>query len=69
MFDPKSMIKQLEANVELFEILLANVDAEEANWKPNPDKWSIANVLFHLADEECKDFQARIKYALDNFIL
>lgn len=67
MFNPEPIIKQLETNIELFEVLLTNVDAEEANWKPKPGKWSIAEVLFHLADEECNDFQSRIKYALDSF--
>lgn len=35
-----------------------------ARWKPAPERWSLLEVLNHLADEEVLDFRARIESTL-----
>jgi hypothetical protein len=45
-------IALLEKTPILFETLLRDVSAELLQWKPAPDRWSISEVLSHLADSE-----------------
>ena len=35
-------------------------------WKPTPDRWSLLEIVNHLADEEVFDFRARIESTLRN---
>jgi hypothetical protein len=44
--------------------LLQAVPLELARWKPNPESWSILEVICHMADEERKDFRPRLKSLL-----
>ncbi|MGA2490976.1 MAG: DinB family protein [Anaerolineales bacterium] len=37
---------------------------EQARWKPDPQAWSILEVINHLYDEECEDFRVRLDYIL-----
>jgi hypothetical protein len=39
--------------------LLAAATKEQMDWKPAPDRWSIAMVLAHMADAEVKGFGQR----------
>ncbi|HSS19521.1 MAG TPA: DinB family protein [Pyrinomonadaceae bacterium] len=41
-----------------------NVGADQAKWKPEPDKWSILEVINHLYDEEREDFRQRLELVL-----
>lgn len=45
-------------------VALADVSSEVASWKPAPDRWSILEVINHLADEEAEDFRARLNILL-----
>jgi hypothetical protein len=45
--------------------LAAGISAEQARWKPDPDSWSILEVINHLYDEEREDFRVRLKHILD----
>lgn len=40
--------------------LVEGVLPEQARWKPAADRWSIVEVVNHLADEEQEDFRARL---------
>src|SRR5690606_33478745 len=40
------------------------VAPEQARWKPEPEAWSILEVVNHLADEEVEDFRTRIDFTL-----
>jgi hypothetical protein len=42
----------LEKTPVLLETLLGDVHADLAHWKPAADRWSIAEILAHLADLE-----------------
>jgi len=45
-------VSLLEKTPVLLETLLGDVPADLCPWKPAPDRWSIAEVLAHLADLE-----------------
>jgi hypothetical protein len=45
-------IALLEKTPVLFETLLSELPSELLQWKPAPDRWSISEVLAHLADSE-----------------
>ena len=57
-------IARLAANVRVFEGLAGGVGAEQARWKPAPERWSILEVLNHLYDEEREDFRQRLDFTL-----
>lgn len=54
----------LEQNAATFQALFSGVSPEEYRWRPQPDKWSLIEVLCHLHDEEREDFRARLKHTL-----
>lgn len=58
------LIKQLAHNAERIRGLVMHIPAEQARWKPEPEVWSILEVINHLADEERLDFRVRIEYTL-----
>lgn len=41
--------------------LLSNATAEELDWQPSRERWSISMVLAHLADVEVKGFVGRFR--------
>ncbi|PYV24350.1 MAG: hypothetical protein DMG24_11695 [Acidobacteria bacterium] len=45
-------LEAAEKNPELVSAAVAGLDAAALGWKPAPDKWSILEVLAHLADVE-----------------
>lgn len=51
-------------NSERIRSLLQGVPAEQAQWKPDPDSWSILEVINHLLDEEREDFRVRLDIIL-----
>ena len=58
------MIARLRANGEVLAALGAGVTDEQARWRPEPSKWSILEVVNHLADEEVEDFRTRLDLTL-----
>ena len=57
-------IERLATNRGVFESLVKGVAAEQAKWRPAPDKWSILEVVNHLYDEEREDFRQRLQLVL-----
>lgn len=51
-------------NSERIRSLLQGVPTEQARWKPDPDSWSILEVVNHLLDEEREDFRVRLDIIL-----
>src|ERR1700694_2954979 len=47
--DMQSAISLLEKTPRLLETLLGDLPGEILHWKPTPDRWSISEVLAHLA--------------------
>lgn len=60
----KWITDRLRANAEVFRALVAGVEAEQARWRPEPEQWSILEVVNHLADEEVEDFRTRLEVTL-----
>ena len=58
-------ISSLENSVKKIECLLKGVSQEQAKWKPQPEKWSILEVINHLYDEEKDDFRKRVDLTLN----
>ena len=58
------VIDRMEANARVFVSLVKGVSAEQACWKPAPDKWSVIEVVNHLYDEEREDFRQRLELVL-----
>jgi len=56
--------RRLEANADVFRALVDGVSPGQARWKPEPGKWSIVEVVNHLADEESEDFRRRLDLVL-----
>lgn len=61
----EDIFSQLENNKVIFENLLKNIPDYQHNWRPNPEKWSLSEIVCHLLDEEILDFRARVKHALE----
>ena len=57
-------INQLVENAARIEALVKGVSQEDAQWKPDPDSWSILEVVTHLYDEERLDFRVRLNIIL-----
>jgi hypothetical protein len=55
---------RLRAHADVFRALLVGVAPEQARRKPEPEQWSILEVVNHLADEEVEDFRQRVDIAL-----
>jgi len=55
---------QLSTNAISIQHLVDGIEGEQARWKPNPDSWSVLEVINHLYDEEREDFRARIRHIL-----
>jgi hypothetical protein len=51
-------------NANLVQLLVEDIPIEQARWKPDPDRWSILEVVNHLYDEEREDFRLH----LDNIL-
>ena len=62
--DLPSLINQLTHQAEAIGALVQDVPDDQARWKPNPDHWSILEVIHHLYDEEIEDFRAHLDHIL-----
>ena len=62
--ESSAMIHRLEANQAVFAPLVECVTDEQARWRPQPEKWSLLEVVCHLLDEEREDFRQRLDLTL-----
>jgi hypothetical protein len=58
------LYQELETSAEIICSLLAGLTKEEARFKPNPETWSILEVICHLYDEEREDFREHLDFIL-----
>ena len=61
MINLNDVIRQLESNGEAVRALTGTISDEEAQWKADPETWSLAEVLSHLYDEERIDFRRHLR--------
>ena len=57
-------LKQMADDAQRIRALVEGVSNGQARWKPDPDAWSILEVVCHLLDEERLDFRVRIDITL-----
>lgn len=62
--DSSYLARQLIDNAERIQALVDGVPPDDARWKPDPDSWSILEVVNHLCDEEKEDFRVRLNIIL-----
>lgn len=63
--DAAYLKRQLAINRDRIAALARGIPEEQARWKPDPESWSILEVVNHLADEEEFDFSVRLKMILE----
>lgn len=51
-------------NAESIRHLAGGLSYEQGRWRPAASKWSILEIVNHLADEEVEDFRTRVDFAL-----
>jgi hypothetical protein len=61
MPDAKETARQLAGNAEAIRALLTNCSDAQARWKPDPESWSIQQLLEHLYNEERIDFRKHLR--------
>jgi len=57
-------LTQLAASAQAITALVLAASPEQARWRPNPEAWTILEVINHLYDEEREDFRQRVDYCL-----
>ena len=62
--DSDRLISQMSQDAERVRALVQGASEQQARWKPNPDSWSMLEVVNHLLDEEREDFRVRLDYTL-----
>lgn len=55
---------QMEHNAQAIRALARDISDQQARWRPEPEAWSIVDVINHLAYEEKHDFWDRLDLAL-----
>lgn len=61
-----SLIASLEHFANILPVVVRDLPAADACWKPADGAWSILEVLGHLADEEVEDFRRRLELTLSD---
>ena len=64
--DFESFTTQLANQAGIIQSLTVGVSAQQARWKPDPNSWSILEVINHLLDEERLDFRVRLNLILNH---
>lgn len=62
--DLDDLATRMALNAERIRALCQGISEEQSRWKPDPDSWSILEVVNHLYDEEREDFRARLDHVL-----
>jgi hypothetical protein len=58
------LYQQLAGGAEIVQQLVAGITPAEARTRPNPESWSVLEVICHLYDEERDDFRQRLDITL-----
>jgi hypothetical protein len=56
----KFFADQMAAHAGTIHSLTLGISDDQARWKPDPQAWSILEVINYLYDEECADFRVRL---------
>jgi hypothetical protein len=64
MIDMADIIHRLSSNADAIRALVSSLSNEQADWKPDPETWSMKEVMAHVYNEERVDFRQHIKEIL-----
>jgi hypothetical protein len=64
MIDVQEAIHQLTANAATIRVLVEAVSDEQARWQPDPETWSVRQIMEHMYNEERIDFRQHLKEML-----
>lgn len=62
--NPDLLIGRLAVFAPSLRLLLAELDPQDARWRPPDGGWSTLEIICHLADEEREDFRGRLEFVL-----
>ena len=62
--DYSFLLTQLRRGPQRVRALAAGLSPRQARFKPDPDSWSILEVVNHLVDEEIHDFRSHLDFIL-----
>ena len=62
--DFPAILLHMQRTSVAIQALIEDIGDAQARWKPDPDSWSILEVINHLFDEEREDFRVRLDYIL-----
>lgn len=62
--DFSTLYRELESSTEMIRVLLTGITQEESRVKPNPESWSMLEVVCHLYDTEREDFREHLDFIL-----
>lgn len=64
--DASVIIPRFAALLPAVDALIDGISDADARWQPPSGAWSIVEIVCHLADEEVKDFGARLRATLED---
>ena len=62
--DVQHVTTRMAESAAATEALVSGLGNSQTRWRPDPDSWSVLEVVNHLWDEEREDFRLRIDYTL-----
>jgi hypothetical protein len=61
MIEMDEIIRLLHGNAQAIRTLVQTIPEEQTQWKPDPDTWSMKQVMEHVYNEERLDFRKHLK--------
>lgn len=61
-----NILESLDSNRKIWKELCSGISQEQSEWKPGEDRWSLLEILNHMADIEGEDFRRDIGIILLN---
>ena len=59
-----TLYEELQNSTEMIRALLVGITQEDAQFRPNPESWSMLEVICHLHDLEREDFREHLDFIL-----
>ena len=61
MINMQETVRRLAGNAEAIRALVPVLPVEQAQWKPDPETWSLTEVMEHVYNEERLDFRKHLR--------
>ncbi len=65
-FDPDMLIGRLARFGHTLPAVVRCFSSNDIVWRPDPESWSVLEIVCHLADEEVEDFPVRVFLTLED---